>query len=64
MYCHLLVAGVITLVSTQGLASQHGDGKKEIDLYLPKQMNWKDGPASLPPRAKLAVLEGDPRGAR
>lgn len=29
-------------------------------IYAPDDIKWQDGPASLPPGAKLAVLEGDP----
>lgn len=28
--------------------------------YTPDKLEWKDGPPSLPPGAKFAVLEGDP----
>ena len=37
------------------------DSKKaEMNLYPTAEIQWKDGPASLPPGAKVAVLEGDP----
>jgi Domain of unknown function (DUF4437) len=29
-------------------------------LYVPSEIAWKAGPESLPPGAKVAVLEGDP----
>lgn len=29
-------------------------------IHYPSQIKWQDGPASLPPGAKFAVLEGDP----
>src|SRR5438105_9933034 len=29
-------------------------------LHRPDGLTWKDGPPSLPPGAKVAVLEGDP----
>ena len=29
-------------------------------LYVPSEMTWKAGPESLPPGAKMAILEGDP----
>jgi quercetin dioxygenase-like cupin family protein len=35
-------------------------GTPEHGLFRPEQVNWKDGPPSLPPGAKFAVLEGDP----
>lgn len=31
-----------------------------LGLYPPAEIVWKDGPPSLPPGAKIAVLEGDP----
>jgi hypothetical protein len=34
--------------------------KAEISLYPTAEIVWKDGPASLPAGAKIAVLEGDP----
>jgi quercetin dioxygenase-like cupin family protein len=35
---------------------------KDADLAVrtPESMNWMDAPPSLPPGAKIAVLEGDP----
>lgn len=32
----------------------------EMNLYPTTEIQWKDGPASLPAGAKVAVLEGDP----
>src|SRR5262245_7678671 len=29
-------------------------------LYVPAAISWKAGPDSLPPGAKMAILEGDP----
>jgi Domain of unknown function (DUF4437) len=34
--------------------------KSEMSLYPAAEIHWKDGPASLPAGAKVAVLEGDP----
>jgi quercetin dioxygenase-like cupin family protein len=31
-----------------------------MGFHAPNDIQWKTGPASLPPGAKLAVLEGDP----
>jgi len=31
-----------------------------MSLYPTAEIQWKDGPASLPAGAKVAVLEGDP----
>src|SRR5262245_14461945 len=43
-----------------GAAPVQHEGKEEIGLYRPAQLKWKPAPASLPPGAKIAVLEGDP----
>jgi hypothetical protein len=32
----------------------------EMGIYPTAEIKWKDGPPSLPPGAKLVVLEGDP----
>jgi hypothetical protein len=39
-------------------ADDHEDG--EFRLYPLDKIEWRDGPPSLPPGAKIAVLEGDP----
>ena len=33
------------------------------EIRRPEELEWKDAPASLPPGAKVAVLEGDPSKA-
>lgn len=33
---------------------------QEMNLYAPSEVQWKDGPGSLPAGAKFAVLNGDP----
>ncbi len=43
-----------------GQSPPHGDSTGQIGLFLPAQITWKDGPPSLLPGAKIAVLEGDP----
>ena len=43
------------------VAPVHGDEHDEgITLNPPDKLVWKDGPASLPKGAQIAVLEGDP----
>jgi Domain of unknown function (DUF4437) len=37
-----------------------GSAKGEISLYPATEIQWKDGPPSLPAGAKFAVMEGDP----
>jgi len=41
----------------QGMAAPQ---QAEISLHPIAEIQWKDGPASLPAGAKIAVLEGDP----
>ncbi len=43
-------------------SSGHDKGKKEemSAIHRPDDLKWQDGPPSLPPGAKIAVLEGDP----
>src|SRR5437660_303800 len=41
--------------STNSQAPTHGQ-----QIHTPDQIQWKPGPPSLPPGAKMAVLEGDP----
>src|SRR5690242_11768458 len=41
--------------STISPASTHGQ-----QIHTPDQLKWQEGPPSLPPGAKIAVLEGDP----
>ena len=39
------------------------DEKAMAAVHRPDGLKWKDGPPSLPPGAKIAVLEGDPAKA-
>jgi quercetin dioxygenase-like cupin family protein len=39
---------------------QPGGKDEDLRVYPPGRVTWRDGPAALPPGAKLAVLEGDP----
>ena len=52
----LCLLGLAPLVTGQ----LHGTSPEEPSIFVPKEMAWKDGPPSLPPGAKLSVLEGDP----
>ena len=53
----LLAATFLTLAGSV-LADDHD---KEFATFQPDKIEWKDGPASLPKGAKIAVLEGDPK---
>lgn len=67
----LLVAMTVLaapLASAQEMSHASGDEKKasatqegaETGFYSASEVKWKDGPASLAPGAKFAILEGDP----
>jgi hypothetical protein len=62
----MLVLGTIVALAvplSHGMGESPPDGHGDANLFLPAQIAWKDGPASLPPGAKVAVLEGDPQKA-
>lgn len=52
----------LALAGTSVIGQQSTDDTKSTHaaLYPPADIQWKDGPPSLPPGAKFAVLEGDP----
>lgn len=52
------LAGTILPLLSVAPAAEHGSA--DAHLYPPAKIEWKDGPASLPKGAKVAVLEGDP----
>ena len=55
------LAVVVLLVSRVPAPSAGHDDKKDMAaLHRPDDLKWQDGPPSLPPGAKFAVLEGDP----
>jgi len=51
-----LLALVVLQVRLSGEETQSAD----MRLYPPTTIEWKEGPAALPPGAKMAALEGDP----
>ncbi len=53
-----LAAGVLLFFVASIGADDHGTA--DFRLSPPEAIEWKDGPPSLPPGAKIAVLEGDP----
>ena len=59
-----IIAGIIgaTLSTAWLLAQQatHDTETAHASLYPPAEIQWKDAPPSLPPGAKIAILEGDP----
>lgn len=53
-----LICLALTVSVSAGRADEHGNDK--AGFFSPREMRWQEGPKSLPPGAKLAVLEGDP----
>ncbi len=50
---------VSLLLLTLGVAAA-AQAKSPMALFPGTELEWKDGPSSLPKGAKLAILEGDP----
>ena len=58
----------IALIMIFGMAcitanAQHDMKKPDHIMVKPEDVKWLDGPPSLPPGAKFAVIEGDPKVA-
>jgi Domain of unknown function (DUF4437) len=54
------LAGLLAVLTLAlGSAAQPHD-EKGHEIMTPDAVKWVDGPPSLPPGAKIAVLEGDP----
>lgn len=47
----------LMLLAVAAHSAEHGDDAR---LSTPEKLTWLEGPKSVPPGAKLAVLEGDP----
>src|SRR5258708_1541748 len=54
----VLAIAVGVIVMQAATLRAQGD-KKEPALHVPDALKWRDGPKSLPPGAKIAILEGD-----
>lgn len=55
------VALILTFSATMAAAQgTPGHGAQHAVVVLPDQITWGPGPPSLPPGAKLAVIEGNP----
>lgn len=53
----------LAVVAASWMAGGTSGGEKDsmkLSIYPPAAIQWRDGPASIPQGAKLAVLEGDP----
>jgi quercetin dioxygenase-like cupin family protein len=58
---HLLPIFTLALCSNVvAQESKPAAAAPEMALHSPSEIQWKDGPPSLPAGAKIAVLEGDP----
>ena len=63
------VLGVSLLLLLLSPSAVHSEDARQLagsgpdlhwDLFKPDQIQWRDGPPSLLPGAKMAILEGDP----
>ena len=60
MKARLLLASVVLCLSLCALAVTAPAQEAHHFIFRPDAIEWKEGPASLPPGAKVAVLRGDP----
>jgi quercetin dioxygenase-like cupin family protein len=56
----LIIAIALGMVTAQSWSADVAMTKDQPGIYLASDVQWKDGPLSLPAGAKIAVLEGDP----
>lgn len=54
-----LITLAVAISMATCLVAQTGE-RQDASIHQAPQLNWQQGPASLPAGAKLAVLEGDP----
>lgn len=54
-----VVAMLVAAVSLLN-ADRHGKDESRHVILQPEELEWKDGPPSVPPGSQIAVLEGDP----
>jgi hypothetical protein len=55
-----VVAGLLLLLLVSPSGVTNSSPAPRWELFKPDQIPWRDGPSSLLPGAKMAVLEGDP----
>ena len=53
-----LLTAAVAVGQSAGTGS--GQTKDKMGLFTPTEIQWKEGPASLPKGAKMMILEGDP----
>jgi hypothetical protein len=62
----MLLSVILLLLTVSAASSQStvgtggGQMKDKMGLFVPTEVQWKEGPASLQKGARMAVLEGDP----
>lgn len=56
-FCLVLACVVCGLTAPRVSADEKMEG---LALYAPDEIQWREGPPSIPPGAKFAVLEGNP----
>jgi quercetin dioxygenase-like cupin family protein len=56
---HFMLAVFFAVIISQAWLSAEETQSAEMRLY-PTTIEWKAGPAAIPPGAKMAMLEGDP----
>lgn len=54
---------VFSMASIIANAQEHEMKNPDHIMVKPENVKWMDGPPSLPPGAKFAVIEGDPKAA-
>ena len=54
------LATLLAVIIPRGWLSAEETQSADMRLYPPTTIEWKEGPAALPPGAKVALLEGDP----
>lgn len=55
------MAAAALLGALGGWTQESEKGKAEHVILTPDDVKWTDGPATLPPGAKAAVIDGDPK---
>lgn len=59
----LIITLAVAMLSISGARAQTPHAKKAAGghvMFMPADIKWVDGPPSLPPGGKMAVLQGDP----
>lgn len=57
----IIVAMIFAIAPVALNAQDHGNKSSGHIMVKPEDVKWMDGPPSIPPGAKFAVIEGDPK---